>query len=123
MNKLDFKNILLLVLVITCVGLTLGIIFKPNNIINYNEDVIRALKEENIRLLIKNDSIKVNNHKLSYEIDSLGQIIDDMNEDLNDTKEKINKLKIKKDEISNHVDTIGSDELTRAFTEFLNRKE
>ena len=89
MNNLDFKNILLLVLVITCVGLTLGIIFKPNNIINYNEDVIRALKEENIRLLIKNDSIKVNNDKLSYEIDSLGQIIDDMNEDLNDTKENI----------------------------------
>ena len=87
MNNLDFKNILLLVLVITCVGLTLGIIFKPNNTINYNEDVIRALKEENVRLLINNESIKVNNYKLSLDIDSLGQIIDNMNEDLYDTKE------------------------------------
>ena len=123
MGNLDFKNIILLVLVITCVGLTLGIIFKPNNTINYNEDVIRVLKEKNSRLLINNESIKVNNDKLSLEIDSLGQIIEHLNEDLIDTKEKINKLKIKKDEISNHVDTISSDELTRTFTEFLNRKE
>ena len=30
------------------------------------EDVIRSLKEENVRLLINNESIKVNNDKLSY---------------------------------------------------------
>tara|TARA_R110000851_G_scaffold145440_7_gene284911 strand:+ start:2908 stop:3279 length:372 start_codon:yes stop_codon:yes gene_type:complete len=123
MGNLEFKNIILVILVIICVGLTLGIIFKPNNTINYNEDVIRALKVENIRLLSKNDSIKVSNNKLSHEIDSLGQMLYDMGEDLNDTKAKIKKLKIKKDEISNHIDTIGGDELTRVFTDFLNRKE
>jgi hypothetical protein len=123
MKKLNIKDILIIVLAILSVVLLLAFIFKPNQTVITNQDIIDSLNIENRNLIILNDSIIKYNIILNQKIDSIDREIDYIESELDEANYRIDTFKNKKDEISIRIDTISSDELKRAFSEFFSRRK
>jgi hypothetical protein len=123
MKKLNIKDILIIVLAILSVVLLLAFIFKPNQTVITNQDIIDSLNIENRNLIILNDSIIKYNIILNQKIDSIDREIDYIESELDEANYRIDTFKKNKDEISIHIDTISSDELKRAFSEFFSRRK
>ena len=64
MNKLNIKDILIIVLTILSVVLLLAFIFKPNKTVITNQAIIDSLNIENRNLIIINDSISTTDRRL-----------------------------------------------------------
>lgn len=123
MNNIKIKDILIIILTILSIVLLLAFIFKPSKSVITNQDIIDSLNIENRNLIIFNDSIIEYNIILNQKIDSIDNAIDSINLELYKANYRIDTFKNKKNEISNRIDTISSNELKREFSEFFSRRK
>jgi peptidoglycan hydrolase CwlO-like protein len=119
-GKIDIKVIFILILA----GLLiLSYVFRPTKGIDMYEDEINALREENERLLLSNDSIKSLNNELDNEIKKLSEVIDSTQNKLSDNEEKIKDLENGKGKVSGYVKTLNADGIAKSLTEYLDKRD
>jgi len=117
--KIDIKTIFILIL---AVALILSFIFRPNVPIETYEEEINALKQENKELIISNDSINKLNKKLEEEIKEILFTIDSTEALLRNTENKLKELEGRRNEVSNIVDNLNSDGVTKSISDYLQRR-
>ena len=117
--KIDIKMVFILIL---AAALILTIIFRPAKPIETYEKEINALKQANRELLISNDSIAGLNKKLEEEIRQILFTIDSTAALLVDSEKKIKELEEQRDEISDIVDNLNSDGVTKSISDYLKRR-
>jgi methyl-accepting chemotaxis protein len=117
--KIDIKLIFIFILAI---ALILTIIFRPSKPIETYENEINALKKVNKELLISNDSIAGLNKKLEKEIQQILFTIDSTKALLKNSENKIKELEKQRDEISDIVDDLHSDGVTKSISDYLKRR-
>jgi len=117
--KIDIKLIFIFILAI---ALILTIIFHPAKPIEIYENEINALKQVNKELLISNDSIAGINKKLEEEIQQILFTIDSTEALLKNSEKKIKELEEQRDEISDIVDNLNSDGVTKSISDYLKRR-
>ena len=117
--KIDIKLIFIFILAI---ALILTIIFRPSIPIETYESEINTLKQVNKELLISNDSITGINKKLEEEIRQILFTIDSTEALLNNSENKIKELEEQRDEISDIVDNLNSDGVTKSISDYLKRR-
>ena len=117
--KLDIKSIFIIIL---GAALILSFIFRPSKPIETYENEINALKEVNKELLISNDSIAGLNKKLEKEIQQILFTIDSTKALLKNSEKKIKELEEQRDEISDIVDNLNSDGVTKSISDYLKRR-
>ena len=116
---IDIKSIFIIILAI---ALICSFIFRPNVPIETYENEINALKEVNKELLISNDSIAGINKKLEKEILEILFTIDSTKALLKNSENKIKELEKQRDEISDIVDNLNSDGVTKSISDYLKRR-
>jgi chromosome segregation ATPase len=117
--KFDIKLIFILVL---AVALILSFIFRPNVPIETYEEEINTLKRENRDLILSNDSINKLNKKLEEEIRGILFTIDSTQALLRNTENKLKELEGRRNEVSNIVDNLNSDGVTKSISDYLKRR-
>jgi len=117
--KIDIKTIFILIL---AVALILSFIFRPNGPIETYEEEINALKQENKELIISNDSINKLNKKLEEEIKEILFTIDSTEALLRNTENKLKELEGRRNEVSNIVDNLNSDGVTKSISDYLQKR-
>ena len=117
--NIDLKAILILSL---AVALVLSLIFRPSVPIEEYEEEISVLQKQNKKLLISNDSIVKANIKLQKEIDVILYAIDSTKVVLRKTEDKLKELERKRNEVSNIVDNMDSDDVTNTISDYLKRR-
>jgi predicted proteasome-type protease len=117
--NIDLKSILILAL---GVALVLSFIFRPSVPIEEYEEEITILQRQNKKLLISNDSIVKANIKLQKEIDVILYAIDSTTVVLRKTENKLEELERKRNEVSNIVDNMDSDDVTNTISDYLKRR-
>lgn len=118
--KIGTKEILIIVL---GVALVLSFVFRPTKKIDYYEDEINALKQQNELLFSNNDSLKTKNGLLAQEISDILITIDSTEAKLADTENKLNDLEDGKGKISDNVRVLNADGVAGELTDYLNRKK
>ena len=117
--KIDIKLIFIFILAI---ALILTNILRPSKPIETYENEINALKKVNKELLISNDSIAGLNKKLEKEIQQILFTIDSTKALLKNRENKIKELEKQRDEISDIVDDLNSDGVTKSISDYLKRR-
>jgi hypothetical protein len=117
--KIDIKTGFIIVLGLV---ITLMILFRPSNGLDYYEDELNVLNNKNVLLLEKNDSLSNINRTLQLELDTLSNSVDSVNIVLGINKEEIKRLKRKKGEIFNNVNNMGVNDVTRSLSSYLKRR-
>ena len=117
--NIDLKSILILAL---GVALVLSFMFRPSVPIEEYEEEISVLQKQNKKLLISNDSIVKANMRLQKEIDIILYAIDSTKVVLKETEDKLKELERKRNEVSNIVDNMDSDDVTNTISEYLKRR-
>ena len=110
-----FKNIQLVFILILAVALILSFIFRPSKPIETYENEISSLKQQNQKLLLSNDSIRLINNKLQEEINVILYAIDSTKVALRKTELKLKDLEEKRNEVSTIVNNMDSDDITNTF--------
>ena len=117
--NIDIKSILILLL---GVALVLSFIFRPSVPIEEYEEEISVLQKQNKKLLISNDSIVKANIRLQKEIDVILYAIDSTKVVLRETESKLKELERKRNEVSDIVDNMDSDDVTNTIADYLKRR-
>ena len=117
--NLDLKAILILGL---AVALVLSWVFRPTVPIEEYEKEIDVLKRQNQELIMSNDSIAKANLKLQKEIEIILYAIDSTKTVLEETENKLIELERKRNEVSNIVDNMDSDNVTNTISDYLQRR-
>lgn len=117
--NIDIKSILILLL---GVALVLSFIFRPSVPIEEYEEEISILQKQNKKLLISNDSIVKANIRLQKEIDVILYTIDSTKVILRKTESKLKELERKRNEVSDIVDNMDSDDVTNTISDYLKRR-
>ena len=117
--NIDIKSILILLL---GVALVLSFIFRPSVPIEEYEEEISILQKQNKKLLISNDSIVKANIILQKEIDVILYTIDSTKVVLRKTESKLKELERKRNEVSDIVDNMDSDDVTNTISDYLKRR-
>jgi chromosome segregation ATPase len=117
--KIGVKEIVILVL---AGALILSFIFRPSKEIDYYEDEINNLKQQNELLHNSNDSLKSQNEVLSHEIKEILITIDSTEAKLADTENKLNDLENEKGKISDNVRILDANGVAGGLTEYLNKR-
>jgi predicted proteasome-type protease len=117
--NIDIKSILILLL---GVALVLSFIFRPSVPIEEYEEEISILQKQNKKLLISNDSIVKANIRLQKEIDVILYTIDSTKVVLRKTESKLKELERKRNEVSDIVDNMDSDDVTNTISDYLKRR-
>lgn len=117
--NIDLKAILILGL---AVALVLSLIFRPSVPIEEYEKEIDLLKRQNQELMLSNDSISNANIKLQKEIEVILYAIDSTKTVLKETENKLEELERKRNEVSNIVDNMDSDNVTNTISDYLQRR-
>lgn len=118
MKQLDKKTILIIIL-----GIALIVTYfmggnKYNN--NYDEQ-LEILRNENIALISKNDSLKIENNKLDTKFNQLEDKIKENDLKLAKTQSQLDKLNKKRNEIYSYVNRLSGNDVANAFTKYLER--
>ena len=117
--NIDLKAILILSL---AVALVLSLIFRPSVPIEEYEKEIDILKRQNQELIMSNDSITKANIKLQKEIEVILYAIDSTKSVLAATEYKLEELEKRRNEVSNIVDNMHSDDVTNTISDYLKRR-
>ena len=117
--NIDLKFILILALGVV---LVLSFMFRPSVPIEEYEEEISVLQKQNKKLLISNDSIVKANIRLQKEIDIILYAIDSTKVVLRETENKLEELERKRNEVSNIVDNMDSDDVTNTLSDYLQRR-
>jgi chromosome segregation ATPase len=118
--KLGNKEILIIVL---GAALVLSLIFRPAKKIDYYEDEINSLKQQNELLYNSNDSLKSQNSELTKEIRDILITIDSTEAKLADTEIKLNNLENGKGKVSDRVRVLNADGVAGELSDYLNKKK
>jgi len=120
LKKIDIKTLLIIILLIM---FTMSMLTRPTSVnVKYYEEEIKKLNIVNEKILLKNDSISLENLKLDETLESINLKIDSIDKELASKDYKIKELKRKKDEIPKNVFNMGADDVTRSLTEYLKRR-
>jgi len=120
LKKIDIKVLLIIILLVMFV---VSILTRPSSVnVNYYEEEIKKLNIINENIMLKNDSISLENLKLDETLEKINSKIDSIDKELTSKDYKINQLKKKKDEIPKNVFNMGADDVTRSLTEYLKRR-
>ena len=117
--NIDIKSILIILL---GVALVLSFIFRPSVPIEEYEEEINILQKQNKKLLISNDSIVKANIRLQKEIEVILYAIDSTKVVLRETESKLKELERKRNEVSDIVDNMDSDDVTNTISDYLKRR-
>lgn len=98
------------------------ILFRPSKNIDNYEKELKDLREKNIKLFKQNDSLNIVNDILKLQIESLNNEVDSVNVILDKNKEEIKRLKNRRGEVSNNVNRMGVNDITRNITKYLKRR-
>lgn len=102
---------------------TVSMLTRPASVnVKYYEEEIKKLNIVNEKILLKNDSISLENLKLDETLENINSKIDSIDKELASKDYKIKELKRKKDEIHENVFNMGADDVTRSLTEYLKRR-
>lgn len=111
-----FKNILIIVLCLTLLGVYL---FGGRGTSNAYKEEITKLQKINKSLLNKNDSILLLNKTLDNRIKVLDSVIKIKEDSLKITNKKIKGLQDEKDKVTDYVRNLDVNGVDRALTEYL----
>lgn len=114
-----FKDIKTVFILILAGALIISILSRPSTPIETYETEINALKQENQKLQLSNDSINKLNLRLQEEITVMLYAIDSTEVILKQTEEKLSELEKKRNEISTIVTNMDSDDITNTFSNYL----
>lgn len=98
------------------------ILFRPSKNIDNYEKELKDLREKNIKLFKQNDSLNIVNDILKLQIESLNNEVDSVNVILDKNKEEIKRLKNRRGEVSNNVNRMGVNDITRNIAKYLKRR-
>lgn len=102
---------------------TVSMLTRPASVnVKYYEEEIKKLNIVNEKIMLKNDSISLENLKLDETLENINSKIDSIDKELASKDYKIKELKRKKDEIPKNVFNMGADDVTRSLTEYLKRR-
>ena len=102
---------------------TVSMLTRPASVnVKYYEEEIKKLNIVNEKILLKNDSISLENLKLDETLENINSKIDSIDKELASKDYKIKELKRKKYEIHKNVFNMGADDVTRSLTEYLKRR-
>jgi len=120
LKKIDIKTLLIIILLIM---FTVSMLTRPTSVnVKYYEEEIKKLNIVNEKIMLKNDSISLENLKLDETLENINSKIDSIDKELASKDYKIKELKRKKDEIPKNVFNMGADDVTRSLTEYLKRR-
>ena len=114
-----FKDIKTVFILVLAGALIISILSRPSTPIETYETEIDALKQENQKLQLSNDSINKLNLRLQEEITVMLYAIDSTEVILKQTEEKLSELEKKRNEISTIVTNMDSDDITNTFSNYL----
>ena len=120
--KILFKDIKTVFILVLAGALIISILSRPSTPIETYETEIDALKQENQKLQLSNDSINKLNLRLQEEITVMLYAIDSTEVILKQTEEKLSELEKKRNEISTIVTNMDSDDITNTFSNYLKRR-
>ena len=112
--KIDLKTILIVVLSLLVIALYIGV---QKGYIGENH------KAENDLLTTQNDSLQKANNTLQMQIGGLEELTNDLNIKLDSAQAIITKLKGKRNEIPSKVNRMSANDVTDAFTKYLDKKD
>lgn len=114
-----FKDIKTVFILVLAGALIISILSRPSTPIETYETEIDALKQENQKLQLSNDSINKLNLRLQEEITVMLYAIDSTEVILKQTEKKLSELEKKRNEISTIVTNMDSDDITNTFSNYL----
>lgn len=114
-----------LFIVILGVFFVLTLIFNYNkeNEIDYREEEIKKLKEDNKRLYSQNDSLIILNEKIDKEIITLTFLVEEQKEIIKKTEEDIDRLLKRRNEISNTINHLPANDVADELSKYIRRHE
>lgn len=118
-KKFDIKT---WVIIILGIALCISFWFGQRNKIDNHKDEIKVLHELNNNLKLKNDSLSKANMKLDIDISNINKSLKVNEFKLVTTQIELDKLKKRKNEIYSHVINMSANDISNAFTNFLNTK-
>jgi len=98
------------------------ILFRPSKNIDNYEKELKDLREKNIKLFKQNDSLNIVNDILKLQIEALNNEVDSVNVILDKNEEEIKRLKNRRGEVSNNVNRMGVNDITRNIAKYLKRR-
>lgn len=119
LKKIDFKTWVIIVL---GVALIISFFFGQRNNIDTHKDEIKALHENNAKLLHSNDSLKKANVAADAAIADITKMLEVNSGKLADTQTELDKLKKRKNETFNHVNNLSANGVSDAFSDFLDER-
>ena len=117
-KHLDAKTITILILTLI---LVFFILFKGTPESNDYEDEIEKLQKENKELLKNNDSLKQNNIELDLKIDSINKVVVKNERLIEKTQSELDKLNKKRNETTNNVYRLSASGVANSLTDYLER--
>lgn len=119
LKKIDFKTWVIIVL---GVALIISFFFGQRNNIDTHKDEIKALHENNAKLLHSNDSLKKANVAADAAIADITKMLEVNSGKLVNTQTELDKLKKRKNETFNHVNNLSANGVSDAFSDFLDER-
>lgn len=117
--KIDFKIIIIIVLLLGVVGM---IFFWPSDNGGVDQKELDRLERENESLMKMNDSLKVENAKLDEIIFNANEAIEDLNIERDSLDVEIKKLKKRRNEARDHVNSLNDSDVIRGLSDYLERR-
>ena len=116
------SNLHIIITISLVIALIAIIIFGPPVESNQYESELNYLKQTNQLLIFKNDSISSLNDTLQQEITRNLLLIDSTVKVLELSKNEIDYLNKKRNEIPDIINSMSSDDITSALTNYLKRR-
>jgi cell division protein FtsB len=114
--QLDAKSIIIILLSILLLALLIG---KPNVI---DDKQIQGLHDSNDSLMTINDSLHKLIHGLNVKIDTTEMLVNINQKLLEESEIKIKKLKDENSKINIRIRNMSSNDVSDAFTNYLNKR-
>jgi peptidoglycan hydrolase CwlO-like protein len=117
-KNLDIKNVAIIILTIL---LVFFILFKKSPQGETNEDEIKRLQKENKELVNSNDSLKQANVRLDIKLDSIHKQVEKNKKLLEETQSQLDKLNKRRNETANNVYRLSASGVANSLTDYLER--
>lgn len=118
LKDLDIKTIFIIIL---SLGLIVSFIIGQKKGIDYKKDEIKNLQEKNISLVKENSKILFKNKELDNKIMILRGEIKISKELLTKTESQLNSLKQRRNEISNRVTNLSTNDVANELSDYIKR--
>ena len=118
LKDLDIKTIFIIIL---SLGLIVSFTIGQKKGIDYKKDEIKNLQEKNISLVKENSKILFKNKELDNKIFLLRNEIKINKELLTKTESQLNNLKQRRNEISNRVTNLSTNDVANELSDYIQR--